>query len=269
MKHKPITLIKLGGSVITNKDIPMSMKNGFLNLLVKQVKRVVTEAPNKQIIVGHGSGSFGHVSATQYQTIKGFINEESVLGMAIVQDAAAQLNRKVIYEFIKNDVPAVTFAASNTLIVTDHKEKKNFFNLLESYLEKGLFPVTYGDVIVDTKQGCTIWSTEEILSFLAEMFLKEGYTVDSVVHVTEVAGFLDEKKQVVPNITKKNWPQLKGNLGLTKGFDVTGGMALKIEESLQLAEKGVPSVILSGMEPDNLYNYLVGKKWLGTKISYD
>jgi isopentenyl phosphate kinase len=266
MKRAPITLIKLGGSVITNKDIPMSMKNGYLASLVKQVKRAVVAVPGKQLIVGHGSGSFGHVPASKYETIKGFLNEESVLGMAIVQDAAAQLNRKVVYEFIKNDVPAVTFAPSNTLVTAGRRERENFFRLLETYLEKGLFPVTYGDVVVDTKQGCTIWSTEEVLAFLTEMFLAEGYRVDAVVHVTEVAGFLDEKKQVVPEITAQSWPALKKHLGITKGFDVTGGMGLKIEESLMLAKKGVKSVILSGTKADNLYNYLVGEAWAGTEI---
>lgn len=267
MKKKPIILIKLGGSVITNKDIPMSMKNGYLSSLVKQVANALNKATDKQIIVGHGSGSFGHVPASKYETIKGFLNEESKLGMAIVQDAAAQLNRKVVYEFIKNEIPAVTFAPSNTLVTTSRQEQDNFFKLLEMYLEKGLFPVTYGDVVVDTKQGCTIWSTEEVLAFLAERFLSEGYTVDSLVHVTEVPGFLDGKKQVIPQITRQNWPQLKKHLGLTKGFDVTGGMSLKIEESLTLADQGVKSVILSGTQQDNLYNYLVGKNWIGTAIS--
>lgn len=266
MKKRPIILIKLGGSVITNKDIPMSMKNGYLASLVKQVQRAMTETPEKQMIVGHGSGSFGHVPASQYQTIDGFINDESVLGMAIVQDAAAQLNRKVVYEFIKNHVPAVTFAPSNTLVTAGRKEQGNFFKLLETYLEKGLFPVTYGDVLVDTKQGCTIWSTEEVLAHLTERFLTEGYTVEAVVHVTEVAGFLDASKKVIPEITAHNWPELKKHLGVTKGFDVTGGMGLKIEESLYLAEKGVKSVILSGIKADNLYNYLVGKTWTGTTI---
>lgn len=267
MKKKPITLIKLGGSVITNKDIPMSMKNGFLASLVKQVARAVEEKPEKQLVIGHGSGSFGHVPASKYKTIDGFKDEESVLGMAIVQDAAAQLNRKVVYEFIKNDLPAVTFAPSNTLVTASNKERANFFSLLEMYVERGLFPITYGDVIVDTKQGCTIWSTEKVLSFLTEMFLEEGYQIDSVIHVTEVAGFLDDKKQIVPEINKKNWLDLKKNLGITKGFDVTGGMALKIEESLALAQKGVKSVILSGTKDNNLYNYLVGEDWVGTTIN--
>lgn len=266
MKKTPIILIKLGGSVITNKDIPMSMKNGYLASLVKQVQRAMAKVPEKQMIVGHGSGSFGHVPATKYETIKGFVNEESVLGMAIVQDAAAQLNRKVVYEFIKNDVPAVTFAPSNTLVTAERAERENFFKLLETYLEKGLFPVTYGDVIVDTQQGCTIWSTEEVLAHLTERFLAEGYTVEAVVHVTEVAGFLGADKKVIPEITAKNWPELKKHLGTTKGFDVTGGMGLKIEESLSLAKKGVKSVILSGIAADNLYNYLVGRAWVGTTI---
>jgi isopentenyl phosphate kinase len=267
MSKEQFTFIKLGGSVITDKDVEGKIRGEQLSSLVKQIKQAMTEVPEKQLIVGHGSGSFGHVPAAKFETIKGFINEESILGAAIVQHAAAKLNREVVAEFIKNDIPAVTFAPSNTLIVEDHLAKQNFFQLLEKYLEKGLFPVTYGDVVVDLKQGWTVWSTEEVLGSLVAMFLQKGQGVNSVVHVTEVAGFLNKQNETVPEITAKNWPELKKHLGKTKGVDVTGGMALKIEESLKLAANGVQSVILSGLSEDNLYNYLVGKQWIGTKIT--
>ena len=186
--------------------------------------------------------------------------------MAVVQDAAAQLNRLVVAECIKHGIPAVTFAPSNTLIVDSRHEKENFFQLLESYLAKGMLPITYGDVVVDLKQGCTVWSTEEVFAQLAGWLSRKGYAVDSVVHVTQVAGFLAEKGKVIPEITAKTWPALKKHLYKTKGFDVTGGMTLKIEASLKLAEKGVKSVILSGVAADHLYRYLVDKAWVGTMV---
>jgi len=267
MSKEQFTFIKLGGSVITDKDVAGKIRSEQLSSLVDQIKRAQTEVPGKKLIVGHGSGSFGHVPAAKFETIKGFVDEESILGAAIVQHAAAKLNREVVAEFIKNGLPAVTFAPSNTLIVEDHQAKQDFFNLLEVYLEKGLFPVTYGDVVADLKQGWTIWSTEEVLGSLAKMFLKKGQTVDSMVHVTQVAGFLNEKNETIPEITAQTWPDLKKHLGQTRGTDVTGGMELKIEESLKLAANGVQSVILSGLTADNLYNYLVGKNWIGTKIA--
>jgi len=137
---------------------------------------------------------------------------------------------------------------------------------LEMYLERGLFPVTYGDVVVDVEQGCTIWSTEQVLAFLISLFLEEGYSVGSMVHATDVLGFLNDKEEVVPQINRESWSEIKKNLKVTNGVDVTGGMDLKVSESLQLAEKGVQSVILSGLTEDNLYNYLIGNGWTGTTI---
>ena len=263
---KNITLIKLGGSIITDKEIPMSLRARVLERLVGEIARVKKEQVNDLLIVGHGQGSFAHVPATTYQTMNGFINEESVLGMAIVQDSAATLNRLVVHEFLKHDLPAVSFYASNTIVTRKRAPLHFCAESIVEYLLKGLLPVTCGDVLIDTDQGCTIWSTEKVLAFLAEYFLKQGFKVGKIIHVTEVAGFLDRDNRVVPEINAQNWSKISQDLRHTKGFDVTGGMALKIEESLALAKKGIRSVIISGMQKGNLYKALNGDNCLGTVI---
>lgn len=266
-KKTPIILIKLGGSFITNKESSMSLKRSVIKNIIDQIIKIQQELPDKKLIIGHGQGSFAHVPAKKYQTIDGFINDESRLGMAIVQDRAAQLNRSIVEEFLKKKVPAVTFAASNTLITKNREAQNDFFVLLESYLEQGLFPVTFGDVIVDDSMGCTIWSTESILGFLTEKFTEKNYIVEKIIHLTEVSGFLNQDQEVLPEITNKNWPELKKMLTKTRGADVTGGMKLKIEESLQLAnDYGVSSYIIPGKD-DNLFKLLVEKQKVGTKIS--
>jgi isopentenyl phosphate kinase len=263
---KPITLIKLGGSVITNKDIPMSLRNGVLPSLVKEIVRARKELKDEIIIVGHGQGSYAHVPATKYKTMDGFINKESLIGMAIVQDSAAQLNRRVVHEFLKHDVPAVSWMASNSVITKSRKLSKKNLNILLEYLNKGLFPVTCGDVLVDEKQGCTIWSTEEILKFLALEFSEMKWPVKRIIHVTEVAGVLDAKQQVVPKITQNNWGEVRKLINGTHGFDVTGGMKLKVEESLQIAKQNISSIILSGLVKNNLYKALIGQEVICTEI---
>jgi len=266
-KKTPIILIKLGGSIITNKESHMSLRKSVIKKLVRQIIKIQTDFPDKKLIISHGQGSFAHVPAHKYKTMDGFINEDSVYGMAVVQNAAAQLNRAVVKEFLKEGIPAATFAMSNSLITNNKKAVKDFFGLLETYLEKGLFPITCGDVIVDESMGCTIWSTEKILGHFVKRFKENGYCVEKVIHLTGVAGFLDKEKEVIPEITNKNWENLKSLLTKTKGIDVTGGMSLKIEESLMLANKyGVNSYIISEKN-NNLYKLLADKKWLGTKIS--
>ena len=84
---KNLILIKLGGSVITDKEIPMSLRKNILTRLVGEIARAKQENPDQLLIVGHGQGSFAHVPASKYQTMAGFINEESLLGMAIVKIA--------------------------------------------------------------------------------------------------------------------------------------------------------------------------------------
>jgi isopentenyl phosphate kinase len=265
-ESKNVTLIKLGGSIITNKEIPMEVRKDVLNRLVEEIARARAEQPEMLFMVGHGQGSFGHVPATKYQTIKGFINEESVLGMAIVQDSAAQLNRIVVHAFLEAGIPAVSLYASNTLITNNRASDSYFIDVFEEYIQHGLFPITGGDVIVDRGQGCTIWSTEEVLAFFAQQFRTRGWNVEQIVHVTEVDGVYDHQHQIVPVVTAENWPEIQKAIGGTRGFDVTGGMALKISESLELAKAGIPSKILSGLKAHNLYNALSNRDWVGTTI---
>lgn len=263
---KSLTLIKLGGSIITDKAKENTLRPEVLTRLVKEIAQAREENSTQRFIVGHGQGSFAHVPAAKYGTIQGFQNEESRLGMAIVLDSVGHLNRIVVRSFIDANVPAVSFFGSNTIVTTKRAAESFSLDVLEQYLLQELFPVTCGDVLVDSAQGCTIWSTEEILSLFARELPKKGWKIDRVIHVVEVDGFYDTSKKVVKEITAETWPILKEALVTTKGTDVTGGMGLKVEESLALAKLGIPSYIISGLKKDNLYNILTGKSWLGTRI---
>jgi isopentenyl phosphate kinase len=261
-----VTLLKLGGAIITNKEVPMAVREDMLTRLVKEIA-AAREKVKESFIIGHGQGSFAHAPALRYQTREGFTNGESQIGMAITQDSAAQLNRIVVNNFIVNHVPAVTFAYSSVMVTDKRKPRTWSLDVLHEYLSKGLVPVTGGDVLVDHSQGCTIWSTEEILAHIARELVKQKTNVKKVIHVTEVSGFLNTDGSIVPEITKENWSVLQSSLTKTKGFDVTGGMGLKVEESLALAEEGVESYIISGLKPNNLYNCLIGAEFEGTTIT--
>jgi isopentenyl phosphate kinase len=263
-KSKSFVFIKLGGSIITDKNKNSVIKTEQLIQLVNEIKLAKQEL-TEEIIVGHGSGSFAHLPAKKYKTKDGFISNNSDYGMALTQHKAAELNRAVVAQFLQTGLPAVSVAMSNCAIV-GNSSKTLFLEVLYHYISLGLLPVTYGDVISHRQRGCTIWSTEEIFTALIKEFIQHGHHIIKVVHVTEIEGFLGDNHQVIPEINSDNWPHLSKYLGKTNGFDVTGGMKLKVEESLKLAHLGVTSIILSGLKKNNLYNCLAGKKYLGTLI---
>ena len=261
-----VILIKLGGSIITNKEVSMMVRERALRRLVEEIARA-RKKTDSLFILGHGQGSFAHVPALRYKTMDGFINGDSLIGMAITQDSAAKINRIVVGRCLAQELPAVSFAFSSTL-VTAKKQKKSWDGrVLEQYLEKGLLPVIYGDVIVDSEQGCTIWSTETIFSFLVPWLQqKTEYEVKKVVHVNELAGVLDHDGQVIPEISLNNAAEVKKMMTKTKGFDVTGGMWHKIGESLKLAKQGIETHIISGLKKDNLYQVLTAQEYEGTRV---
>lgn len=260
-----LIFIKLGGSIITNKEVPMVVRTQVLQRLVDEIA-AAAEKTGDRYVVGHGQGSFAHAPAMRYRTMEGFVSQDSKIGMAITQDSAAQLNRIVVNAFLTKDIPAVSYYMSNALVTENDSPAAYSAGVFLEYLNKGLFPISGGDVLVDSKRGCTIWSTEKVLAYLIGVAQEAGYDVSRIVHVTEVPGVFDADQNVIPVINSKNADEVHKMMGQTKGFDVTGGMWHKIDESLQLAEKGVESVILSGMVPRNVYSLLTGEKIGGKEV---
>ncbi len=262
-----LTFIKLGGAVISNKDIPESVRQDVLGRLIKEIAKA-REEKKLHLILGNGAGGFAHVPAARYKTMEGFIHPESRMGMAITQDSAARLNRLVVKTCLQTNLPAVTLAPSNTLVTNKRKAESVFLDVFEEYLKNELIPVVYGDVLADRTQGCTIWSTDSIFSFLARKLERKEWEVGEIIHVTEAEGvWKNAQHEIYSQITPAMSEEVKASMVDIKGFDVTGGMWHKIEESLSLTKLGIKTRIISGLVPNALYNTLVGKKNMGTLIT--
>lgn len=262
MTGEGMILVKLGGSLITNKSKPMTLREEVLVDLVGQVKRTWGKTQGR-LVLGHGQGSFGHVPAEKYHTIEGRVGEQSVYGAAVVEDVASQLNRIVVGECLKQGLPAVSIRPFDFARVNG-KTELWLGNLLQA-LEEGFLPVVYGDVVLDETKSFTIWSTEKVLNELVGGLLLRGVEVNKVIHCGDVDGFL-VKGKVVEEINAVNLVKMKKEITETQGFDVTGGMLHKVEESMLSAKQGVESYIIGGNHGGNLYKALTGGKFVGTRI---
>ncbi|OGV97169.1 hypothetical protein A2W24_00485 [Microgenomates group bacterium RBG_16_45_19] len=264
MAKKPLVLVKLGGSLITNKSKPFTLQREALVNVVKQLKQAHNEG--LRLVVGHGHGSFAHVPAEKYRTMQGKINDESVYGAAVVEDVACQMNRIVVSEMLKQNIPAVTQQPASSVVLNGKGVEKVMVKGVMALLAGGFVPVVYGDVLFKTDGNFTIWSTEKVLNFLALQLRNEGHQVNKVIHCGETDGFL-KAGQVVEEIRPETYEGMKTALVKAKGFDVTGGMEHKVEAALDLAKRGIDSYIVGNNHGGNLYRAMVGKEFIGTRIT--
>ncbi|HBA91193.1 MAG TPA: hypothetical protein DCZ08_05345, partial [Anaerolineaceae bacterium] len=66
-----ITFLKLGGSLITDKSTPRKADMDVIRRLAAEIRTAQKELPQLRLLLGHGSGSFGHVPAREYNTRNG------------------------------------------------------------------------------------------------------------------------------------------------------------------------------------------------------
>jgi isopentenyl phosphate kinase len=262
--NQPIVLVKIGGSLITDKNKPYTVRKKALNIIGDEVKKASTMG--KILIIGHGAGSFAHVPAKKYQTHQGIINNDSYRGIAEVADVAAQLNRIVVKILLEKGVNAVSVSPLSSMTASNHQLDQIFTKPIEQLLSHGLLPVVYGDQILDTEIGCTIFSTEKVLAYLGLSLKEKGYQVEQIIQCGQTNGVYDADGHTIQEINPQNFKDYKQALGGSGGVDVTGGMLHKVEETLALAEKGIPGLIIDGIVHGTLSDAIAGQEVMGTKI---
>jgi isopentenyl phosphate kinase len=266
MKSKELLIIKLGGSVITNKNKAFTPKLENIKRLTHEIK-VSLKLYKGDLIVVHGSGSFGHTLASKYQTQRGIIDSASFFGLTRVADTAIAINRIVMREFIKFGLNAVSFAPLSFILSEKGDVRSLFLEPIKKALELGFVPVLYGDVVFDTsKRGFCIFSGEKTITALLDK-LKSNYQKVRVVYCADTDGVYDSKGKTVPIIDFKIFAKLSKTVNRSDFPDVTGGMLHKVKESLKMVkERKIECYIINGERKNGLRNAIVGLDFSGTKI---
>ena len=257
------TFIKLGGSLITDKSQPRSFRQSAAQHIVAQVRHIRAVQPDRRIVIGHGSGSFGHFEAAQYNTIQGVKSEADWLGFTKVGCAAAELSQRVLTEFVAAGLPAIRFQPSALMHASSRKIISMNVGLISRALDSRLIPVVHGDIAFDEQLGGTIVSTESIFAWLAGKL-----DAKSIILLGEVDGVLDSGNQVIREIRPGASGRIKDALGGSSGIDVTGGMIQKVEEMVALVKRrpDLEIVIANGNRPNGLVDIVCNHRKIGTRI---
>jgi isopentenyl phosphate kinase len=218
--------------------------------------------PGLQLLLGHGSGSFGHVEGQKHGTRAGARTPEQWQGFAEVQWAANLLNRLVVDAARAAGLPVVNCPPSASAICRDGVLEALALAPIEAALAHGLVPLVQGDVAVDLVRGGTIVSTEDVFGFLAPRLrprrvLLAGLERGVLTHWPD--------GDVIPEVRALGRAPLR-HVGGSHAADVTGGMEAKVRQTLALAA-GIPgceALIFSGETPDQVRRALLGEPVTGT-----
>jgi len=248
--------LKLGGSLITDKEQAETVRQDVLSYLCSDIAAFKQANPAARLLIGHGSGSFGHHEASKYGTQKGVHSEEDWDGYAKVWQAAQRLNHVVVDALAANNLPVITLSPSASAVCRDGKLHSLATEPIEHALDAGIVPVVHGDVAMDQSLGGTIVSTEHVFTFLAKS-LQPG----RILIAGREPGVLadpGEPGSVLESITGEALERLQ--FGAIAGSDVTGGMRAKVKEALNMAQASPDAeiYIFSPTDPGSLLKALNG-----------
>lgn len=251
--NQQAVLIKLGGSVITYKDDSKRANVVKIEQLADEIHRSRRD-DSRVLVVGHGAGSFGHPQASRYRTIEGLFHSESRRGMVEVRNGLSEIHTLVIDQLVRAGEYPISLPAAALLTSKGHKLDRLFIKPVVNLLEYGLLPVTSGDVVTDNRIGCTIFSGEQVLNFMAMALLRTQYKPSLIIEVSDSRGVEDRTKggETIPVIDQTNVRAVLDTISSSSVEDVTGGMVHKIKEAFMLTKKGIPTLIISS-QIDNLY----------------
>lgn len=233
-----LVFVKLGGSVITNKAQAETARPGVIARLAAEMSGVLSLRPDLRVVLGHGSGSFGHVVARRYSTRQGVHSADEWRGFAEVAAVAARLNRIVTDAFLTAGVPVWSLQPSASAQCREGELLSLATDPVARALTQRLVPLVYGDVALDEVQGGTIISTEQVFAYLARRLCPSRMILVGVVDgVFEGDPLRDPSARPIPEISASNWQTVWALLGGSHATDVTGGMLTKVEEMVGLVQE--------------------------------
>jgi len=253
-------ILKIGGSVITDKSKECTFKKQVMDSLSKKIKKA-----NTTLIIIHGAGSFGHIQAKKYKLNQGYSRKEQLQGFSITHEKVQSLNTMVLKSLQDNGIPAVSISPHSVVKLDDHKLFSMQYSVFDEYLKNKFIPVTFGDVVLDKKLSFSICSGDLLALALAKHFKPK-----KVIFVIDEDGIYSSNPKTDKNaklLKTLSFNQLKElSTSMDAHADVTGGMGGKIDTIRNISKIGVDTVLLNGNKPDRLYKVLVGEETKSTIV---
>lgn len=259
-----MTVVKLGGSVITHKSASPPRVNH------EAVKRIALELKgyNGNLVIVLGGGAHGHQAAHRFGFGDPKTPKERLLaGVPAIRHNMTLLSMQIERIMQNVGIPAAVFSPFSFVQMHDGSVSSFPMELIQRALQTGLTVVTHGDVCFDDIRGASILSGDTILVHIAEILDAESVYIGTDVDGVYEADPRDKPNAtMIPIIDKSNMNQVMLGASSSKATDVTGGMTAKLAELTKLAGKKREIAVFNLSVPGRLEALLSRKPVLCTRI---
>jgi len=265
MKVDPVDIIKVGGSILSNKKRYRTLKKRT----IKKICKLLSEYRNPFILV-HGAGSFGHIIADKFSINSGYSHPGQLEALARIRYDMTELSLYITKQLLKKGVQVINFQTSALAYITNEKRLSLYVDPLLKALELKIVPMLSGDIIFHHIQGFSILSGDRIIKELSKRL-----TVKRIIFITDVDGIeITNKETKRPTIVQETTQEELESLELYNKrvddtiIDVTGMMKGKLAEIKEALNSGVEEVIIvNGKFPERIKKVLNNEETLCTRIT--
>lgn len=272
MRYNKIYILKLGGSVVTDKQKKtMYIRRDLILSIAEALKSFLSEHPQTRLILIHGAGQPGHAIAKKYKLDEGVGDDEyKQSGAVLCHDAIHVLNTELSRIFHQAGLVVSPVHTASTVVQDGGRIKTCHTEVLEQILDHGGVPLMYGDMVWDVKQRMSVCSGDALAAYLATQF-----EVTKILFATDVDGIYDKDPYVHTDascISDIDIDELLSSehidLSSSHHVDVTGGIYGKIQAISHTIKKTTVDevIIFNGLKKENYIPALMGDIMMATKI---
>jgi isopentenyl phosphate kinase len=268
--QKELTVIKLGGSLLTDKSRPYEARKSIIAAAAKELKECVDEGLIESLILVHGVGSYGHPPVLEYKLYKGFTGPEQFIPLSKTQGIVNEFRLMITKELQEAGLPVNLLHPSSMLVAEKMRIAKTYFEPLKGWMTLGMIPILGGDLLYDKTMGFSIGSGDELAIVLAREFQAKRliFAMDELgVYTT------DPKKnphaRLLTEIDINDLDEVTKGLEQLEKTDASGAIKGKLSYIAvvkDLIEGGLETTLLSMMKYGNLKALLKGQDIQCTKI---
>lgn len=273
MTAEDLIVLKLGGSMLTDKSTPYKIREDVIKSVAVEIKECIDLVLIKSLVIVHGVGSFGHPPVLKYNLHKGFRNKDQLISMSKTQLIVNEFRKTIATTFLEEGVPinlmhASSMVVGNKMVIADHA-----FTSLKGFLSLGMVPLIGGDMMYDTSMGFSVCSGDQLAVVLSRILHAK-----QLLLATDVPGVFDkdpksgEPAQLLKEININEIEQLLSKTNETIKTDASGKMRGKLLSLVSIKhqiQEGLAVAILSMNRKGVLKNYLKGEESELTKIIYN
>jgi isopentenyl phosphate kinase len=256
-----LTILKLGGSAITNKARECTPDIPTIQNVADQLKDY-----DLPLLLIHGGGSYAHPFVAKSGLGNGLRDRSQLRSISETEFYLGQLTRIICASLLLRGKLPVPFHPMSFVTFDNGKVKTILLDPIRKALQARLIPLLHGDLVFDESRGIGVLSGDRIASLVGQRL-----GASRVLLGSDVDGVYSQNPKTFPSatliseVTSENYRSV---LQASRGpsGDATGGMAGKVNQALQLGKNGCECYIFNLKEKNALREILEGDRTIGTRF---